>query len=173
MTTDPRKQRHHGNKLHKRLRRNVGQAIEDFNMIEEGRPGDGLPVRGQGLLHAAGYSAQPARSAPVDFELTAINLDQKQPGFPADVLPRYLEQPGVHYHIIEQDTYSVVKRVIPEGKTMCGLCSRLRRGILYRYAARTRHDQDRAWSSPRRHHRDPVPEPVSSAAHSKPCRPSC
>ena len=100
------------------------------------------------------------RSAPVEFELIAVNLDQKQPDFPADVLPDYLRALGVPFHIIEQDTYSVVKRVIPEGKTMCGLCSRLRRGALYRYAAENGITQDCPWTPPGRHRRDAVPEPV-------------
>ena len=131
---DSRKTTYDLNKLRKRLRRQVGSAIADYNMIESG---DRVMVCLSGgkdsytmldiLLHLQ-------RSAPIDFELIAVNLDQKQPGFPEDVLPAYLEALGVPYYILERDTYSVVKSVIPEGKTTCGLCSRLRRGSLYGFA---------------------------------------
>ncbi len=131
---DTRRDKNEFNKLRKRLRRNVGNAIVDFNMIEDG---DRVMVCLSGgkdsygmldiLLHLRD-------SAPIDFELVAVNLDQKQPGFPEHVLPEYLDDLGVAYYILERDTYSVVKSVIPEGKTTCGLCSRLRRGTLYGFA---------------------------------------
>ena len=131
---DPRKAEFEANKLKKRLRRQVGEAIGDYGLIV---PGDRVMVAVSGGKDSYGL-LDILRSlkdrAPFAFELIAVNLDQKQPGFPADVLPRYLEAQGIAYRIAEQDTYSVVKRVVAEGATMCSLCSRLRRGVLYRVA---------------------------------------
>jgi len=148
---DPRKAEFEANKLRKRLRRQVGEAIGDYGLIE---PHDRVMVCISGGKDSHGLLdilLTLKDRAPFPFEVIAVNLDQKQPGFPADVLPRYLEARGIPFRVVEQDTYSVVKRVVPDGATLCSLCSRLRRGALYRVASELR-----ATRIALGHHRDDI-----------------
>jgi len=148
-----RKERTEFNKLQKRLRRNVGKAIADYKLIERGDRVMVCVSGGKDSYAMLEILLNLQQSAPVDFDLVAVNLDQKQPGFPEDVLPAYLDARGVPYYILEKDTYSIVREVVPEGKTTCGLCSRLRRGSLYGFA-----QQIGASKIALGHHRDDIVE---------------
>lgn len=148
-----KKQKTEFNKLQKRLRRNVGNAIVDYNMIEAGDRVMVCLSGGKDSYTMLDILMNLQQNAPIQFELVAVNMDQKQPGFPEHVLPAYLDALGIEYYIVEKDTYSVVKQKIPEGKTTCGLCSRLRRGTLYAFA-----EKIGATKIALGHHRDDIVE---------------
>lgn len=148
-----RQNRFEFNKLQKRLRRLVGSAIVDYNMIEEGDKVMVCLSGGKDSYTMLDILLGLQKTAPINFDIVAVNMDQKQPGFPEHVLPEYLTALGVSFHIIEKDTYSIVKNIIPEGKTTCGLCSRLRRGTLYSFA-----DEIGATKIALGHHRDDIIE---------------
>lgn len=153
MSRDSRRDKLEMNKLNKRLRRNVGKAIADYNMIEDGDKVMVCLSGGKDSYAMLDILMGLQKSAPITFDIVAVNMDQKQPGFPEHILPEYLDALGVEYHIVERDTYSVVKSVVPEGKTTCGLCSRLRRGTLYGFA-----EQIGATKIALGHHRDDIVE---------------
>ncbi|MDP5071182.1 MAG: tRNA 2-thiocytidine(32) synthetase TtcA [Congregibacter sp.] len=153
MNRDPRRAKTEFDKLHKRLRRQVGQAIVDFDMIRDGERIMVCLSGGKDSYGMLDILQNLQKSAPVSFELIAVHMDQKQPGYPPEILPAYLDKQNIEYHILEKDTYSVVKSVIPEGKTTCGLCSRLRRGTLYGFA-----EEIGATRIALGHHRDDIVE---------------
>jgi len=148
-----RKDRLEFNKLQKRLRRQVGSAIVDYSMIEDGDKVMVCLSGGKDSYTMLDILLGLQKTAPIKFELVAVNMDQKQPGFPEHILPQYLDALGVPFHIVERDTYSIVKELVPEGKTTCGLCSRLRRGTLYGFA-----DEIGATKIALGHHRDDIIE---------------
>jgi tRNA 2-thiocytidine biosynthesis protein TtcA len=147
------KTEYNNNKLYKKLRRETGKAIAEFSMID---PGDRIMVcvsGGKDSFTMLDLLLNLQKHAPIPFDLLAVNLDQKQPGFPEDVLPNYFESIGVPYHVLEEDTYSLVTEMVPEGKTYCGWCSRFRRGILYKYARQNGYNKIALG-----HHRDDLVE---------------
>lgn len=151
MLSLPTNEKYEFNKLQKRLRSGVGRAIADFNMIEEGDRVMVCLSGGKDSFTMLQILLSMQKSAPIHFDLIAVNMDQKQPGFPEHILPEYLDGLGIEYYIIDRDTYSIVKSKIPEGKTTCGLCSRLRRGTLYAFA-----EEIKATKIALGHHKDDI-----------------
>ena len=155
-------------KLQKKLRRQVSWAIRDFNMIEDGDVVMVCVSGGKDSYTLLDILLLLKRIAPISFDIVAVNLDQKQPGYPEDILPAYLNEQGIAHYILEKDTYSIVKSVVPEGKTYCSACSRLRRGSLYGFAK-----QIGATKIALGHHRDDMLATFSTAALWNPCRQNC